>query len=146
MNGTNQFKIYGETVDGNCLYSEIIRNLLELPKDWKIDIYGHSITLYWLYIIETLVLFNPQTGDGVVQITTIWVYGFSGCSILVEIWYRCCKAEVVCACMTWDSQWIFGRELRKTRLTEMPRGVCGAPMARLETELTHCCERTSGKF
>lgn len=55
-------------------------------------------------------------------------------------------AEVVCACMTWDSQWIFGRELRKTRLTERPRGVCAAPMARLETEPTHCCERTSGKF
>ncbi len=29
MNGTNEFQIYGEIVDGNCLYSE------NFQKDWK---------------------------------------------------------------------------------------------------------------
>ncbi len=35
MNSTNEFQIYGEIVDGNCLYSEIIRNQMEFQKDWK---------------------------------------------------------------------------------------------------------------
>ncbi len=35
MNRTNEFQIYGEIMDGNCLYSEIIRNQMEFQKDWK---------------------------------------------------------------------------------------------------------------
>lgn len=32
-NGPNEFQIYGAIVDGNCLYLDIIRNSLELPKN-----------------------------------------------------------------------------------------------------------------
>lgn len=75
VEGTSEFQIYGKIVD-----SLWTRSLLEIQWScqigWKIRPLIPLLLHYIDYIFITVV-FNLHINDRSVQITTIWIYGFS---------------------------------------------------------------------